>query len=125
MKCSVTPVKIVTKFTLLISKTPYDKNNAFTGARIALQAKMEDSDATVILMEDGVYCGLKGQESKQFFRTVEILENFVEMGGKILVCGMCIKERGIDAKDLIDGCEVIDLAKLVQTMAEADQTVFF
>jgi len=118
-------VKIVTKFTLLISKTPYDKNNAFTGARIALQAKMEDSDATVILMEDGVYCGLKGQESKQFFRTVEILENFVEMGGKILVCGMCIKERGIDAKDLIDGCEVIDLAKLVQTMAEADQTVFF
>ncbi len=118
-------MKHMTKFTILISKTPYDKNNAFTGARIALASKMEDSDPTVILMEDGVYCGVSGQESTQFFKTVEILENFVELGGKILVCGMCIKERGIKESDLIKGCEIIDLHRLVRTMAEGDQSVFF
>jgi sulfur relay (sulfurtransferase) complex TusBCD TusD component (DsrE family) len=115
----------MTKFTLLISKPPFDKISSFTGARIAVAAKMEDSDVTVILMEDGVYCGMKGQESKEFFKISELLENLLELGGKVLVCGMCIKERGIPKELLIKGAEIIDLHTLVRTMAAGDQTVFF
>ena len=115
----------MTKFTFLISKPPYDKNNTFTGARMALAAKMEEHEVIVVLMEDGVYSVLKGQESKQFFRTVEVLEDFIEIGGTVLVCGMCIKERGIKAEDLIPGAETTDLHTLVNTMAASDQTVYF
>jgi len=112
-------------FAFIISSTPYEKRTTFTGARIALNAQLEDCETTVILMEDGVYTALAGQESKQFFKTVEVLTSFQEMGGKILVCGMCLKERGITAKDLIPDCEVIDLQKLVMKMNDVDQTVFF
>ncbi len=113
------------KITLIIATPPYDKIGAFTGARIALTAAMEDINTTVILMEDGVYAALEGQESTQFFKTVQLLEDFKDAGGRILVCGLCLKERGIPQDKVIDGIEVIDIHKLVSTMAESDQTVFF
>ena len=117
--------EIMTKFTFLISKPAFDKIASFTGARIALQSIVEGNEATVILMEDGIYCGVQAQESKDFFNISELLENFLGMGGKVLVCGMCIKERGIPKESLLEGCEIIDLSKLVKAMAESDQTVFF
>jgi sulfur relay (sulfurtransferase) complex TusBCD TusD component (DsrE family) len=76
-------------------------------------------------MEDGVYGALEGQEAGQFFRTVEVLTDFLEMGGEIFVCGNCIKHRGISEKSLIRGVEVIDIHRLLQTMVEADQSLFF
>ena len=113
------------KFTYIIATPPYDKIGAFTAARIGLTSVMEEIETTIILMEDGVYCAVKGQESKQFFQVVEVLQDFLEAGGKILVCGLCIKERGIKSEDLIDGAEIIDIHRLVNTMKESDQTVFF
>ena len=76
-------------------------------------------------MEDGVYSALAGQEPGQSFGTTEVLTDFLEMGGRLLICGNCIKHRGISDRDLIKGGEVIDLHKLLQTMVEADQTIFF
>ena len=114
-----------TKFALILSSPPYDKRGSFTGARIGLASAMEGNETTIILMEDGVYCGIAGQESKQFFKTVEVLGDILEFGGKILVCGMCLIERGISKESLIPGCEVIDISKLVAAMSAADQSVFF
>ncbi|MHA1928284.1 MAG: DsrE family protein [Candidatus Thorarchaeota archaeon] len=113
------------KFALILSTPPYDKRGAFTGARIGLASAMEGNEPTIILMEDGVYGAVAGQESKQFFQTAELLGDILEFGGKILVCGMCLIERGISKESLIPGCEVIDISKLVDAMSAADQTVFF
>lgn len=113
------------KFTFIISTPPYEKRSAFTGARIALTTQLEDNETVIALMEDGVYSAKTGQESAQFFRTVEILNDFLEFGGRILVCGMCLKERGIKTEELIPKCEITDMTKLVQIMADSDQTVFF
>ena len=112
-------------FAFIISTPPYDKRSAFTGARIALASLLEDCKSTVILMEDGVYGAIEGQEPGQFFQTVEILTDFMEMGGKILVCGNCLRHRGIQEDSLIKGVETIDIHRLLQTMVEADQSLFF
>jgi len=125
---AATPGKVSTlrkKFTFIIATPPYDKTGAFTAARVGLTAMMEELPTTIILMEDGVYCGVKGQHSTQFFQVVQVLQDFMEAGGKLLVCGLCIKERGIGAENLIEGAEVIDIHRLVNTMKESDQTVFF
>lgn len=113
------------KFALIIATPPYDKVGAFTGARIALTSAMEGHEVTVILMEDGVFAAMKGQETTQFFKTVQILTDFTDAGGKLLVCGLCIKERGIEQQHLIEGAEIIDIHRMVSEMAAADQTVFF
>ncbi len=113
------------KFVFIITTPPYDKTGAFTAARIGLTSVMEDCETTIILMEDGVYCAVKGQEAKQFFQVVQVLQDFRDAGGHVLACGLCLKERGIEASSLIDDVEVIDIHRLVNTMKEADQTVFF
>ncbi len=113
------------KFTFIVATPPYDKTGAFTAVRVGLTAVMEEIETTIILMEDGVYCGVKGQKSTQFFQVLGVLQDFLEAGGKLLVCGLCIKERGIPEESLIDGAEVIDIHTVVNTMKDSDQTVFF
>ena len=36
----------------------------------------------------------------------DLLASFIEQGGKIWVCGPCIKSRNISESELIDGAEV-------------------
>jgi sulfur relay protein TusB/DsrH len=113
------------KLTLILATPPFDKIGAFTGARIALTAVLDEVDVSVVLMEDGVYAALTGQETTQFIKTVQVLQDFLEAGGKLLVCGLCLKERGIPKENVIEGAEIIDIHKLVKTMTDGDQTVFF
>ncbi len=113
------------KFLFLLSKAPYDKVNTFTGARIALTTRMEEHEVKVVLVEDGVYGANKNIDAMQFYNIAEYLSDLIEMGGQVLICGACIRERGISEESLIEGSEVIDMFKLVDTMGEADQTIFF
>lgn len=112
------------KFTFILSKTPYENSTAFTGARIALTSQFEDHDTTLVLMEDAVFAAKAEQESALNMETSEVLSNLLEFGGKIFVCGMCLKERGIKTEELIPKFEIMDMAKLVQAMADSDQTIF-
>ncbi|MHA1136019.1 MAG: DsrE family protein [Candidatus Thorarchaeota archaeon] len=113
------------KMSYILATPPFDKIGAFTGARIALTTIMDGHETVVILMEDGVYGALKGQVTTQFFKTVQILEDFIELGGILLVCGLCLKERGIPNENVIDGAEIIDMHRLTSVITEGDQTVFF
>lgn len=113
------------KFTFILSKTPHENSTAFTGARIALTSQFEDHDATLVLMEDAVYAAKAEQEAAQKFDAAEVLNNLLEFGGRVFVCGMCLKERGIKTEELIPKFEIMDMAKLVQAMADSDQTIFF
>jgi len=113
------------KLALITCEPPYSKNRTFTAARIALTAQMEGMDTTLLLMEDGVYAGMKGQTSEQFLTTASVIRDFIDLGGKVLVCGICIKERGIAESELIEGCEVIDIHRLIATVQEADKVLYF
>ncbi|HIH69706.1 DsrE family protein [Methermicoccus shengliensis] len=114
------------KIALIACEPPYNKNRTFTAARVALAAQMEeDIDATLVLMEDGVYAGMKDQKSEQFLTTGSIIRDFMDLGGKVLVCGMCIKERGIPESELIEGCEIIDIHRLIATIHESDKVLYF
>lgn len=70
-----------------------------------------DMKATVCLQGNGVYLAQKGYAAKMAspggFPPVEkLLSEFLELGGKLLVCVPCIKERNIDEKeDLVDGAQ--------------------
>lgn len=113
------------KITLMIATPPYDNKGAFTGARIALTSVMDEIETNVVLIEDGIYSGIADQEPISKTSTSEFLADFVESGGNLLVCKNCMKMRGIPGEMLIEGSEIIDLHRLVNEMADSDQTVFF
>lgn len=70
-----------------------------------------DIEATVCLQGNGVYLAQKGYAEKMlppggFPPLKKLVSEFVELGGKLLVCVPCIKERQIDeAAELIDGAQ--------------------
>ena len=113
------------KLGLITCEPPFNKNRTFTAARIALTAQMEGMETTLMLMEDGVYAGLKGQKSEQFLTTASVIGDFLSLGGKVLVCGICIKERGVPESELIEGCEIMDIHRLIATVGESDKVLYF
>ena len=50
----------------------------------------------------------------------KLVDTFVELGGEILVCTPCIKERQITKDMLLDGIELLAGGTLVQACIDAD-----
>lgn len=80
----------------------------FVMANAALAMDME---ATVCLQGNGVYLAQKGYTDTMmppggFPPLKKLVSEFIELGGKLLVCVPCIKQRHIDeATDLIAGAQ--------------------
>lgn len=71
-----------------------------------------DIEAVVALQGDGVYLAQKGYAERMirpggFPPVAKLLKEFLELGGRLLVCVPCIKERNIDEKtDLVAGSKL-------------------
>ena len=76
---------------------------------MASAALAMDVEAVIALQGNGVYLAQKGYAEKMtkpggFPPMDKLLNDFMELGGRLLVCVPCIKERNIDEKsDLIEG----------------------
>lgn len=85
-----------------------------------------DIEATVCLQGNGVYLAQKGYaehmiKSGGFPPIKKLIDSFVELGGKLLVCVPCIKERSIDeANDLVEGAKTTAGGSLNLEALEAD-----
>jgi uncharacterized protein involved in oxidation of intracellular sulfur len=70
-----------------------------------------DIEATVCLQGNGVYLAQKGYADTMmppggFPPLKKLVTEFIELGGKLLVCVPCIKERNIDeATGLVEGAQ--------------------
>jgi predicted peroxiredoxin len=77
---------------------------------MANAAMAMDIQATVCLQGNGVYLAYKGYTEKMmrpggFPPIQQLLKQFLELGGKLLVCVPCIKERNIEESELVDGAQ--------------------
>lgn len=92
---------------------------------MALAALAMDIGATVCLQGNGVYLAQKGYAAKMMdpggFPPLEkLVQDFIELGGNLLVCVPCIKERHIDeAVDLIEGARTTAAGALNIEAAES------
>jgi len=55
----------------------------------------------------------------------ELVDAFLEQGGRIMVCVPCIRERKLDESELIEGVEMMAAAKLTQELLTADATLVY
>jgi uncharacterized protein involved in oxidation of intracellular sulfur len=88
-----------------------------------------DVQATVCLQGNGVYLAQKGYAKHMvapggFPSMAKLIGDFIELGGKLLVCAPCIKERQIDEeRDLVEGAE-ITAAGALNLLAMESKAVF-
>lgn len=79
---------------------------------MANAAMAMDIQATVCLQGEGVWLAQKGYAEEMpepggFPPMKTLIEQFFELGGKLLVCAPCIKKRNIDEKqDLLPGSSI-------------------
>jgi predicted peroxiredoxin len=89
------------------------------------------SDVEVVLgfQADGVELVRKGGadavEAPGFPPLRKLIDDVRELGGKLLVCGPCIKSRGITADDLIDGAEVVAAGRFVAEITSATNSLVY
>ncbi len=55
----------------------------------------------------------------------DLMKSFIENGGKLGVCVPCIRERGIEESDLIEGAYPVAAARLTEEILTAKATLVY
>ncbi len=55
----------------------------------------------------------------------ELMNAFVEMGGRLLVCGPCVKSRKIEDKDFIESATVVNAPTFINEIMTATQSLVY
>ena len=100
-----------------------DPERASMPFTLANAALVMDMKATVFFHGNGVWLAKKGYaehvSTEEFGPFKKLLDDFLELGGKLLVCVPCMKGRNIEPSDLIEGAETTAAAKVTQEMLTA------
>ncbi len=97
---------------------------------MAVAALASDVEAVIGLQADGVELGVMGRAdsvaAEGFPRLSKLMNDYKELGGKLLVCSPCLKSRGIDAAtQLVDNAEVVAAARFVAELTSATNALSY
>jgi predicted peroxiredoxin len=111
------------KIVVIATHGPEDPERATIPFVVANAALAMDVQVTLVLQGTGVLLAKKGCYEHVFCAGFDPLkkqvDNFLEFGGKILVCIPCIQERQITNDMLIDKAEPAKAGRVVQESLEA------
>ena len=91
-------------FTIAIGSGQYTQERPYTLLRFAYTALLEGHKVNIFLVEDGIWVGKKDQDPKTYDNVGKWLADVIEEGAKVLVCGVCMKARGMLEEELLLGC---------------------
>ena len=97
---------------------------------LATAALAMDIEATIVLQSNGVYLLKEGYRKNMlpgggFPDINKLFNDFLEYGGKLFVCGPCIKERNIDPSELPENAKIGAAAQVNIMAIEADAVLVF
>ena len=97
---------------------------AMANAAIAM-----DEKAIVVLQGSAVFLAKKGYvehvHSSGFDPLKKLMTDFIDLGGQILVCAPCIKERNIEEADLIENSKVIAGGTVIDECCKANAVLSY
>jgi uncharacterized protein involved in oxidation of intracellular sulfur len=99
---------------------------ALTLATAAIAAEHE---TVVSLSIDGVYLAQEGYSEAihvpPFDRLKDLIDVFLEGGGKLWVCKKCMKQRSISPENLIPGSEPASATTVIEFIAQGASVLSF
>jgi len=118
------------KFCVSITNTHMNTDKCTVGFVVANAALGSDKETIAFLSTDGVWAAVRGEaekinEGEPFAPLKELIDKFVENGGKILVCAPCLKKRGITDDQLIKGATPVGGATLVEFLSDGSPCVCY
>lgn len=98
----------------------------FAMATVALASEVE---VTVVLQADGVWLGTKDYSNRikaeAFPSLSELMTEFRQLGGALMVCAPCMAARKIDAAQLIPGTKTVTAGTIVDETVTASATLVY
>jgi predicted peroxiredoxin len=117
------------KFCVNLSQSKTDTDKATVAFVIANAAVGCDKDTMVFLSTEGVRLAEKGYADDMhedgFSPLMELIESFLEAGGKVYVCSPCFKKRGLEEQNLVPGMTIVGGAKLIEFLSDNSPSVSF
>ena len=110
------------KFCINLTCSTDNADRATVAFVVANAAVASDKDTLVFLSIEAVRLSQKGVaetiHEEGFAPLKDLMNSFLEAGGKIFVCSPCFKKHKLDENNLVDGALIVGGAKLVEFMAD-------
>lgn len=118
------------KLILMCTHGPEDPERATIPLVMAAAAQASEVEVVIGFQANGVLLIREGIAQHVFAAGFppfkELLDIYLENGGKLLVCGPCIKSRQIDPeKEFIKGATVVNAVTFVKECAEATNVLVY
>jgi predicted peroxiredoxin len=117
------------KLVFMVTHGPDHPEHATIPFVMAAAALASDVQVVMGFQADGVELVRKGiaetVEAPGFPPLAKLLNDVRELGGLLLVCGPCVKSRGIDPADLVDGAEVVAAGRFVAEITSATNSLVY
>jgi sulfur relay protein TusB/DsrH len=113
---------------ILLTRGTYGHHDdGFSAIQVGNAVLAEEERATLLLLDDGVYFAMKGQNPSSLGlpNNLRYVEDFLDLGGRILVLEDSLKKRGLSRGDLVDGVEIISYSRMVKEVESHQVSVTF
>lgn len=106
------------KFCVSLTSAKDNTDKATVAFVVANAAAASEKETMIFLSTEGVRLAVSGYSDDMhedgFAPLKQLIDSFVEAGGKIFVCSPCFKKRGLDETKMIAGATIVGGAKLVE-----------
>lgn len=118
------------KLMFMITHGPEHPEHVTIPFVMAVAALASDVEAVIGLQADGVEIAVKGRAdsvtAEGFPPLAKLMNDYRELGGKILICGPCVKSRQIDpATHLVENAEVVAAARFVAELTSVTNALSY
>lgn len=109
---------------VVATSSPYGSDGTANALRLAAALVLRGEWVDIFLMGDGVYAARRGQDPGTLAASVELQVNeVVEKGARLTLCGTCCRSRGIQAADVVDGARLGTIHDLAALSVSADRVI--
>ena len=118
------------KFCVSLTCAKEDTDRATVAFVVANAALGSEKETVVFLTTEGVRWSQKGYadevHEEGFLPLKELMDNFAEAGGTIMVCAPCFRKRGLDEKTLwLAPARIVGGAVLVEFLSEGTPCITY
>ena len=117
------------KLVLMVTNGPENPELATIPFVMATAAQASDVDVLMGFQGNGVMLTLKGMSdhvaASGFPPLKDLINLYIEGGGKLYVCGPCVGSRKIAKEDMLDGATVVGAATFVSECVSATNVLVY
>jgi len=118
------------KLVIMLTHGPDHPEHASIPFVMAVAALASDVEVVVGLQASGVELAVKGVaegvNAEAFPPLSKLMSDYQELGGKLLLCGPCVKSRHLDVENgLVENAEVVAAARFIAEVTSATNALVY